>query len=57
MLQEKNTTTKPLNQNKMEKYKNNYGEEEDTSPGALFVFFLIIMVIVLGAMTCSFINL
>jgi hypothetical protein len=42
----------------MKKEKDKYGGiEEDTSAGALFVFFLIIMVIVLVAMTCNFINL
>ena len=38
---------KPLNQNKMKQYKKNYGGvEDDYSERALFVFFLIGMVII-----------
>lgn len=48
-MQNAKDVEKHLNQNKMKKYKNNYGEEEDTSLGALFGFFLIMITPVLVA--------
>lgn len=54
-MQNAKDVEKHLNQNKMEREKDKYGGiEEDTSLGALFVFFLIMITPVLVAIFINF---
>lgn len=54
--QQLNTTTKPLNQNKMKEYKKNYGGVEEDWSGKAFIWFFIAGITFIIITTALFIN-